>query len=55
MVSDAQFNLQLDKLVRFLPDTDRNVFAGCLRRSGQNILAVGKYLEGEKGGTISYD
>ena len=52
---DAQFNLQPDKLVRLLPDADRNMFAGCLRRSDQNILAVGKYLEGENGGTILYD
>ena len=52
---DVQFNLQLDKLVHLLPHADRNVLAGYLRRSGQDILAVGKYLEDEKNGTIVYD
>lgn len=51
---DAQFNVQLDKLVHLLPHADRNVLAGYLRRSGQDILAVGKYLEDEKNGTIVY-
>ena len=44
---DAQFNPQLDKLVHPLPHADRNMLAGCLR-FGQDILAVGKYLEDEK-------
>jgi len=51
----VQFNLQPDKPVRLLPHADRNVLAGYLRRSGQDILAVGKYLEDEKNGTIVYD
>lgn len=51
---DAQFNVQLDKLVHLLPQADRNVLAGYLRRSGQDILAVGKYLEDERNGTIVY-
>ena len=52
--SDPQFNVQLDKLVHLLPHADRNVLAGYLRRSGQDILAVGKYLEDERNGTIVY-
>lgn len=51
---DAQFNVQLDKLVHLLPHADRNVLAGYLRRSGQDILAVGKYLEDEKNGNVMY-
>jgi len=51
---DAQFNIQLDKLVHLLPHADRNVLAGYLRRSGQDILAVGKYLEDEKNGSVVY-
>lgn len=51
---DAQFNLQLDKLVHLLPHADKNVLAGYLKRSGQDILAVGRYLEDEKNGTIMY-
>jgi len=51
---EEQFNVQLDKLVHLLPHADRNVLAGYLKRSGQDILAVGKYLEDEKNGTIVY-
>ena len=54
VLSDAQFELQLDKLGDLLPQADRNVLAGYLRRSGQDILAVGKYLEDERNGTIMY-
>jgi len=48
----ADFNEQLDKLVVLLPQADRDILAGYLRRSGQDILAVGRYLEDEKNGTI---
>jgi len=54
VLSDAQFSLQLDKLVHLLPHADRSVLAGYLKRSGQDILAVGKYLEDEKNGTIAH-
>ena len=53
-LSDPQFDVQLDKLVHLLPHADRNVLAGYLKRAGQDILAVGKYLEDEKNGTIVY-
>ena len=53
-IPEAQFNVQLDKLAHLLPHADRSVLAGYLRRSGQDILAVGKYLEDEKNGTIVY-
>ena len=54
MFPDAQFNVQLDKLMHLLPHVDRNVLAGYLRRSGRDILAVGRYLEDEKNGSIVY-
>ena len=54
VLTDAQFNLQLEKLVHLLPHANRNVLAGYLRRSGQDILAVGRYLEDEKNGVIMY-
>ena len=54
VLPDAQFNVQLDKLVHLLPHADRNVLAGYLRRAGQDILAVGRYLEDEKNGSIVY-
>ena len=53
-IPEVQFNIQLDKLVHLLPHADRSVLAGYLKRSGQDILAVGKYLEDEKNGTIVY-
>ena len=54
VLPDVQFHVQLDKFAHLLPHADRNVLAGHLRRSGQDILAVGKYLEDEKDGTIAY-
>ena len=50
--SDSAFELQVDKLADLLPQADRNVLAGYLRRSGQDILAIGQYLEDEKNGTL---
>ncbi|KAF5387915.1 hypothetical protein D9615_000140 [Tricholomella constricta] len=50
--ADPEFVRQVDKLVHLLPDADRAVLAGYLRRAGQDILAIGQYLEDEKSGTI---
>ncbi|GLB33524.1 hypothetical protein LshimejAT787_0104080 [Lyophyllum shimeji] len=50
--ADAEFVRQVDKLVHLLPDADRDVLAGYLRRAGQDILAIGQYLEDEKNGKI---
>ena len=52
--SDAQFNVQLDKLAQLLPHADRNVLAGYLRRAGHAMLAIGRYVEDERNGTIVY-
>ncbi|KAG6838014.1 hypothetical protein H0H93_008408 [Arthromyces matolae] len=49
---DPEFVRQVDKLVHLLPDANRDVLAGYLRRAGQDILAIGQYLEDEKNGTI---
>jgi hypothetical protein len=50
--ADPDFVRQVDKLVDLLPHADRGVLAGYLRRAGQDILAIGQYLEDEKNGTI---
>jgi hypothetical protein len=49
---DPEFIHQVDKLAELLPHADRDVLAGYLRRSGQDILAIGQYLEDEKNGTL---
>ncbi|KII95822.1 hypothetical protein PLICRDRAFT_693960 [Plicaturopsis crispa FD-325 SS-3] len=49
---DPEFTRQVDKLADLLPQADRSVLAGYLRRAGQDILAIGQYLEDEKNGTI---
>ncbi|EPQ59374.1 hypothetical protein GLOTRDRAFT_114083 [Gloeophyllum trabeum ATCC 11539] len=52
---ETEFEKQLDKLADLLPQEDRAVLAGYLRRSGQDIVAIGQYLEDEKNGTIRRD
>jgi len=49
---DAEFSLQVDKLKALMPHADRDVLAGYLRRAGQDLLAIGQYLEDERMGTI---
>jgi len=50
--ADPEFVRQVDKLVELIPHADRDVLAGYLRRAGQDILAIGQYLEDEKNGTL---
>lgn len=50
--SDPSFLRQVDKLADLLPHADRTILAGYLRRSGQDILAIGQYLDDEKNGTL---
>ncbi|KAI0068894.1 hypothetical protein BV25DRAFT_1817817 [Artomyces pyxidatus] len=52
---DPDFAHQVDKLSDLLPHADRDVLAGYLRRAGQDILAIGQYLEDEKSGHIRRD
>lgn len=51
----ADFQQQVDKLAEVIPHADRDVLAGYLRRSGQDILAIGQYLEDAKNGTLRHD
>jgi len=50
--SDPEFSRQVDKLSDLLPHADRAILAGYLHRAGQDVLAIGQYLEDEKNGTI---
>ncbi|KAJ7117318.1 hypothetical protein C8R43DRAFT_103535 [Mycena crocata] len=52
---DRDFERQVDKLADLLPQAERAVLAGYLRRAGQDILAIGQYLEDEKTGTLRRD
>ncbi|KAJ4472204.1 hypothetical protein J3R30DRAFT_3798841, partial [Lentinula aciculospora] len=52
---DLDFRRQVDKLSDLMPHADRIVLAGYLRRSGQDILAIGQYLEDEKNGRLRRD
>jgi hypothetical protein len=51
---DPEFAAQVEKLHTLLPHADRQVLAGYLRRSGQDVLAIGQFLEDEKNGTLRY-
>ncbi|KAI0320624.1 hypothetical protein OF83DRAFT_1024311, partial [Amylostereum chailletii] len=48
----VDFNEQVNKLSDIFPHAERDVLAGYLRRAGQDMLAIGQYLEDEKNGTI---
>ncbi|KAF9495759.1 hypothetical protein BDN71DRAFT_1447214 [Pleurotus eryngii] len=48
----TDFMKQVDKLSDLLPHADKAVLAGYLRRAGQDMLAIGQYLEDEKNGAI---
>ncbi|KAF5369769.1 hypothetical protein D9758_001311 [Tetrapyrgos nigripes] len=50
-----EFARQVDKLHDLLPQAEREVLAGYLRRAGQDVLAIGQYLEDEKCGRIRRD
>lgn len=55
VASTPEFEEQVDRLAELLPHAERKVLAGYLRRAGQDILAIGQYLEDEKNGTLRYD
>lgn len=50
--ADTEFSEQVDKLHALLPQADRGILAGYLRHAGQDMLAIGQYLEDERMGTI---
>lgn len=49
---DPEFAAQVERLHNVLPHADRAILAGYLRRAGQDVLAIGQYLEDEKNGTL---
>jgi len=49
---DPKFTEQVDKLAALVPQADRNVLAGYLRRAGSDMLAIGQYLEDERTGVV---
>jgi hypothetical protein len=51
-LASAEFARQVEKLSDLLPHADKGVLAGYLRRAGQDIRAIGQYLEDEKNGSI---
>ena len=52
--ADPVFAQQVDKLHSVLPHADRAVLAAYLRKTGQDVLAIGQYLEDERNGTLKY-
>lgn len=52
---DPEFASQVARLSDLLPQVDKTVLAGYLRRAGSDLNAIGQYLEDEKNGTIQYN
>lgn len=50
--TNTEFARQVDRLAELLPHADKDVLAGYLSRAGQDILAIGQYLEDEKNGNV---
>lgn len=54
-LSSDDFQRQVNRLADVLPHVDRRLLAGYLKHSGQDILAIGQYIEDEKHGTVHYE
>jgi hypothetical protein len=54
-LTPEDFQRQMNRLADVLPHVDRNLLAGYLRHSGQDILAIGQYIEDEKRGSVHYE
>ena len=54
-LASTEFTRQVEKLAELLPHADKDILGGYLRRAGQDILAIGQYLEDEKNGTLRRD
>ncbi|KZT13139.1 uncharacterized protein LAESUDRAFT_719458 [Laetiporus sulphureus 93-53] len=52
---NPEFERQVDRLADILPTADRDILAGYLRRAGQDMLAIGQYLEDERSGNLRRD
>lgn len=55
LTEDQEFVSQVDKLADLLPQADRDILAGYLRRAGSDLNAIGQYLEDEKNSTLRHD
>ncbi|KAL0070968.1 hypothetical protein AAF712_002189 [Marasmius tenuissimus] len=53
--NDPMFSSQVNRLADLLPHVEKDVLAGYLRRAGQDILAIGQYLDDEKNGRVRRD
>ena len=53
--NDPAFMSQVNRLADLLPHVEKDVLAGYLRRAGQDILAIGQYLDDEKNGCVRRD
>ncbi|KAL4075776.1 hypothetical protein J3A83DRAFT_4157046 [Scleroderma citrinum] len=54
-MSEDDFNRQLDRLAALLPRAGRHILEIYLRRTGQDMLALGQYIEDDKNGTYRYN
>ncbi|PSR73566.1 hypothetical protein PHLCEN_2v10485 [Hermanssonia centrifuga] len=54
-IASPEFERQVDRLADLLPNADRKLLSAYLRRAGEDVLAIGQYLEDEKNGTLRYD
>lgn len=52
---DPEFISQVTKLSDLLPQAEKSVLAGYLRRAGSDLSAIGQYLEDEMNGKIRYN
>ena len=50
--ANAEFTRQVERLADLLLHADKDVLAGYLSRAGQEMLAIGQYLEDEKNGNV---
>jgi hypothetical protein len=49
---DPEFTKQVDKLAALIPQANRDILAGYLRRAGSDMQAIGQYLEDERTGVV---
>ncbi|KAL1681355.1 hypothetical protein EV122DRAFT_261161 [Schizophyllum commune] len=52
---DPEFKRQLENLMNLLPHADKDTLSGYLRRTGQDMLALGQYIDDEKNGRVRRD
>ena len=52
---DPEFISQVTKLSDLLPQAEKSVLAGYLRRAGSDLNAIGQYLEDEMNGKLRYN